>query len=127
MKLAPDFAETVAFAELLNVPTTGRTERKIFWELFDESYASRLEAVLTDGRRRLVVLSGAVIRTMRDVSRRVGVFPWLPDPKGFGLIHEIGETQFVKFKHLSSAISNDELGEMGSKIIEFCDLGEDSL
>ncbi len=127
MELSPDFAEAVSFAELLNVPTTGRTERKIFWELFDPAYASRLDAVLTDGRRRLVVLSGSVIRTMRDATRRVGVFSWLPEPRGFGLIHEIGETQFVKFKHFSSAISNDELGEMGSKIMEFCDFGEGSL
>ena len=59
---------------------------------------------------------------MREASRRVGVFSWLPDSPGFGLMHEIGETQFVKFKHFSSAISNAELDAMGRQIMEFCDL-----
>ena len=35
MNLTSGYADAVAFAELLNVPTTGRTERRIFWELFD--------------------------------------------------------------------------------------------
>lgn len=120
MGLSPEFAEAVAFAELLDVPTTGRTEQKVFWELFDPAYADRLESVLTDGRRRLVILSGSVIRTMRDAGRRGGAFSWLPDATEFGVFHEIGATWFAKFRHFSSAISNSELRAMGDQIIEFC-------
>ena len=120
MGLSPEFADAVAFAELLNVPTTGRTEQKVFWKLFDPAYAAGLESVLTDGRRRLVILSGSVIRTMRDAGRRVGVFSWLPEATEFGVFHEIGETRFARFKHFSSAISHAELRIMGDQIVEFC-------
>jgi hypothetical protein len=120
MGLSPQYADAVCFVELLNVPTTGRTQRSVFWELFDPGYAARLEEALTDGGRRLVILSGSVIRTMKEAGRRCGRFSWLSDQSEVGPIHEIGATQFVKFKHFSSAISNHELEAMGSQIMEFC-------
>lgn len=120
MGLSPTLAETVAFAELLNVPTTGRTEQQVFWDLFDPGYAARLESALMDGCRRLVILSDSVIRTMRDATRRAGVFSWLPEATEYGVFHEIGKTRFAKFRHFSSAISNAELRGMGDQILEFC-------
>jgi len=115
--LLPELAEAVVFAELLNVPTTGRTEQQVFWDLFDPGYAARLESVLMDGCRRLVILSN---RTMRDATRRVGGFPWLPEATEYGVFHEVGETRFAKFRHFSSAINNADLRGMGDQIIEFC-------
>ena len=52
MGLTPEFASWVSFVELLNVPTTGSTEDKRFWELFDLDHAKRLDRLFQDGESR---------------------------------------------------------------------------
>ncbi len=120
MGLNEDYADSISFVELLNVPTSGRTQWPVFWELFDSAYAARLESVLANGESRMVILSTSVLQVMNTVARRFGLFSWLPRTSGYGPIAEVGKTHFVKFKHFSSAISNAELFKMGSEIKSFC-------
>lgn len=121
MGLSPEFAEQVSFVELLNVPTTGRTMESVFWDLFDPGYAQRLVDLLTDGSRRLVVLSGSVHRTLSAAARRTALrVPQLDLPR-VGSEQRIGESRIVQWRHFSSAISQRELVGMGDEIRAFGD------
>jgi len=119
MGLSPDFAEHVSFVELLNVPTTGRTIESVFWDLFDPAYVQRLVDQLTDGSRRLVILSGSVHRTLSAAARRTALrVPRLELPR-VGSEQRIGKSRIVLWRHFSSAISQRELVGMGDEIRAF--------
>lgn len=121
MGLSPEFAEKVSFVELLNVPTTGRTTESVFWDLFDPGYVQRLVDLLTDGSRRLVVLSGSVHRTLSAAARRTSLrVPRLDLPR-VGSEQRIGRSQIVLWRHFSSAISHRELVGMGDEVRAFGD------
>ena len=121
MGLSAEQADCIAFVELLNVPTTGRTQKTIFWRLFDADYATTLEHVLSDGRSRLVVLSGSVLTAIREAKRQLGLFRTFPDRLEIGASVRVGECEFTRFKHFSSAIGNSELRQMGRRIRCFCE------
>jgi len=126
MGLSPEFAEQVSFVELLNVPTTGRTTESVFWDLFDPGYAQRLVDLLTDGSRRLVILSGSVHRTLSAAARRTALrVPQLILPH-VGSEQRIGESRIVRWRHFSSAISQRELVGMGDEIRAFCDAASET-
>lgn len=119
MGLSPEFADYVSFVELLNVPTTGRTTESVFWDLFDPGYAQRLVDLLTDGSRRLVVLSGSVHRTLSAAARRTPLrLPRLDLPR-VGSEQRLGESRIVLWRHFSSAISQRELVGMGDEVRAF--------
>ena len=80
----PDFASEVSFVELLNIPTTGSTENKRFWELFDLEHAKNLDRLFNDDKRRLVLLSRSVVTKMSEIRKRYDVFRWLPKDVGWG-------------------------------------------
>lgn len=126
MGLTSRHADSITFVELLSVPTTGRTEQTIFWSLFDYGHVQRLLELLTDGRRRLVILSGSVLRTLSTAARRTTLrLPKMDLPR-VGSVQQIGETRIVRWKHLSSAISHRELVGMGDEIRVFCDSDTDT-
>lgn len=120
MGLSPKFAEYISFVELLDVPTTGSTDRKIFWTLFNRQHAIELDNLFTDGSYRVVFLSNSVIGYMQDANKQYGVFDWLPMKCESGVFHQIGETAFYKAKHFSAAISREELQQIADVIRHYC-------
>lgn len=120
MGLSPDFAEHISFVELLDVPTTGSTDRKIFWQLFNPEHAKALDTLFTEKSRRLIFLSNSVIGYMGEARKKYGIFAWLPGQCDWGVFHQIGDTEFFKAKHFSAAVTLDELDAMGELIRKFC-------
>ena len=116
MGLTPEFAEHISFVELLDVPTTGRTDTKLFWQLFNVEHARRLDQLFLAGSERLVLLSNNVILTMLDIKKRHGLFLWLPSHHGHGLIRMIGNTEVYKVMHFSASVSKAQLGATGDLI-----------
>lgn len=120
MGLTPEFASEISFLELSNVPTTGSTEEKRFWELFSLSHARKLDLLFRDGGGRLVLLPDAVIKKMGVARKRFGVFEWLPKKVDFGRFSEFGGTVFHKIKHFSGSISMIEMKAIGSLVRDYC-------
>lgn len=121
MGLTPEFAEYISFVELLNVPTTGSTDRKKFWELFDLDYAKRLDRIFAGGKGpRLVLFPKSVIDYMLAAKARHGIFQWLPKKTDWGPIGRIGQTEFYKVRHFSGAIKNEQIAEIGDLVRRIC-------
>jgi hypothetical protein len=120
MGLTPDFASEVSFVELLNIPTTGSTENKRFWELFDLEHAKNLDRLFNDDKRRLVLLSRSVVTKMSEIRKRYDVFRWLPKDVGWGEIARIGASEFHLVKHFSASISNEEISAIGDTVRAHC-------
>ena len=55
MGLTSDFAPKISFVELLDVPTTGSTEDKRFWELFNLEHAKKLDGLLAPSISNVVL------------------------------------------------------------------------
>jgi hypothetical protein len=55
MGLTSDYAHHVSFIEHLPIPTTGQTDKKRFWELFDVEHARRIDRLVTAGEPRMVI------------------------------------------------------------------------
>ena len=119
MGLTPELAEHISFVELLDVPTTGRTDTKLFWQLFNVEHARRLDQLFCEGSEHLVLLSNNVILRMLDIRKRDGLFLWLSSSNGQGLIKQIGQTQVHKVMHLSASVSLEQLQEIGRLIRSF--------
>jgi len=120
MELTPDFAPKISFVELLNVPTTGSTDDKRFWELFSLDHAKNLDDLFNDGERRLVLLPRSVIAKMGIARKRFGVFKWLPKKGGRGLIGRVGQSEFHQIKHFFASISNIEIQSIGDLVRQHC-------
>jgi hypothetical protein len=120
MGLTPEFAEHISFVELLDVPTTGRTDTKLFWQMFNVEHARRLDQLFRDGSERLVLLSNNVILRMLDIKKRHGMFAWLPSRHGQGLIKQIGQTQVHRVMHFSASVSMAHLQDLGGLIRGWC-------
>ena len=120
MGLTPEFASEISFLELLNVPTTGSTEEKRFWELFSLDHAQRLDRLFRAGERRLVLLPDSVIQKMGAARKRFGVFEWLPKKVDWGRFGQLGGTEFYKIKHFSGSISMIEVEAVGSLVKDHC-------
>ena len=121
MGLTPEYADDISFVELLDVPTTGRTDRKRFWDLFSFEHAETLDRLFLEGSRRLVVISRAVVELLHLTHQRHGLFSWADRDVKFGVFHEESETRFMKAKHFSAAMSSEELAMLRNQIVEFCD------
>ncbi len=124
MGLTPDLATDISFVELLNIPTTGSTIDKRFWELFDLDHARNLDSLFNDGARRLILLPNSVVMKMAVARRRFSAFQWLPDKTNWGKITQIGQTEFYKVKHFSGAISKIEIEAIGALVKCHCHVGE---
>jgi hypothetical protein len=120
MRLDSSFADKISFVELIPYPTTGRTEESAFWKLFDTGHASKIDSLVCEGKRRLIILSSSVMRKMKKASRRHGVFLWLPDSFKLGEMRSINETTIFGAPHFSSAVTNEAIIHLGEHIREFC-------
>ena len=122
MKLTPDYAPHVSFVELLNVPTIGVSsgQEKTFWELFDPNHARWLDSIINDGSPRIVFLSNNVIRRMQKARKKWGLFSWIPDDTGHGLICRTGASEIHKIYHFSDGRVHSQLQEMRDLVDVFC-------
>ena len=120
MGLTPDFASKLSFVELLNVPTTGSTEDKRFWELFSLDHARKLDELFQSGERRLVLLPKSVIAKMGVARQRFGIFKWLPKKTSWGAISRTGDTEFHQVMHFSASIKNADIAKIGDLVRNHC-------
>lgn len=120
MGLSPDLAEYISFVELLDVPTTGRTDHSTFWKLFNEEHARRLDDLFQSDGRRLILVSDLVIRLMHAARRSSNVFGWLPANPAWGPICHLGDAIVYKARHFSAAISTDYLRTLGDVVRSAC-------
>ena len=66
-------AENFTFVELLNIPTIGNTEDKLFLELLDKEHLQWLESLILTGSKQFVVISQRLVRYVRLINRKFNV------------------------------------------------------
>jgi hypothetical protein len=117
------YADFISFVELLPVPTTGRTESRTFWEMFDLGHARQIDRLVEQGERRMVMLSSSVMNgKMRVAAKRYGVFQWLPREFKLGEMARIGKTVIYGAPHFSSTTySKRVFVDVGEDIRAFCE------
>jgi hypothetical protein len=123
MGLTPDYAGQISFIELLDVPTTGRTENDQFWDLFSQEHAKRIDDLVRDRSPRLVMLSRSLTENyMRKAYKKWHFFQWLPGQFQLGEMKRVGETVIYGAPHFSSTQYKKEVfEELGVFIRDFCD------
>lgn len=121
MGLTSEYARHVSFIELLDMPTTGRTEKAGFWRLFREEHARRIDALVARAERRMIVLSKSLVSNYMAYARRGWpVFEWVPERFALGEMDVIGETIVVGAPHFSSTTYEREVfEELGERIRRF--------
>lgn len=121
--LESDFADKISFIELLPFPTTGRTESFRFWELFDLEHAAKIDQLVTEGDKRMVLLSSSLCKYMAKALKVHRVFEWLPSKFSLGQMAKIGNTSIYGAPHFSSTTYKKTYFEnVGRDIRDFCQL-----
>lgn len=122
MNLTSEFAPHISFVELLDIPTTGRTQWGEFWQLFSKTHARRIDRLISSGDRRLVLVSQSLMaRYMSHAKRTLSVFPWLPKVFELGPLIRIGDTIILGAPHFSSTTYKKVVfEELGDTIRRFC-------
>ena len=120
---SPEYAKHISFIELLDVPTTGRTESKVFWDLFNVEHGKRLDQLIYEGATRLVLLSKSLTDNyMCRAKKKFGIFPWLPDQFSLGEMKRIQDTVIYGAPHFSSTnYKKIVFQELGAVIHNNCD------
>jgi hypothetical protein len=123
MGLTSGYAPHISFIELLDVPTTGRTERAEFWQLFEVGHARRIDELASKGERRLIVLSKSLVSNyMAHARKKCSVFEWLPEEFTLGEMKSVGDTIVLGAPHFSSTTYKKEVfHELGDRIRAFCE------
>lgn len=126
MNLGPEFAQHISFVELLDVPTIGRTESSVFWELFNANHARKIDALVKSGSPRMILLSKTLASNyMAEAKRMHDVFDWLPSEFRLGKMATIGKTVIFGAPHFSATTYKKEVfHELGDQIREFCSTGQ---
>ena len=121
MGLPAEYARHISFIELLDMPTTGRTEQAEFWRLFSKKHAHRIDALVDRGDRRLIILSKSLVSNYMAIARkRWPIFEWVPEEFALGEMDVIGETIVLGAPHFSSTTYKKEIfEELGSRIKQF--------
>ncbi len=127
-------APHVSFAELLNVPTSGRVNETDFLAHFEKEsvreHATRLEAFLMNGERRLVSVCDGVARRMNRLSRRHNLFTkvmkHLPEEGAYFNKPNVptysnGKTEFILARHFSAVWTIEGLEALGRRFRKFID------
>lgn len=122
MELSARYADFISFIELLDVPTTGSTNERVFWRLFRKEHVQAIDNLITNGSGRVVFLSNKVLQYMRKMKKLHRTFNWCPDKIVSGAFSRIGDTVLFNAKHFSAANSNEELRARGDYIKKFCSL-----
>jgi len=120
LKLDKSYATHISFVELLDIPTMGKTDEKIFFELLNPKHLAWLDKIFLDGAERAVFLSNSVIVKMKNKQCK-GYFDWLPkkvDNKGF--IKKVGNTSFYKYSHFSAYQIHSEIDEFKKIVLNTC-------
>ncbi|APG27067.1 hypothetical protein A7E78_03990 [Syntrophotalea acetylenivorans] len=121
LNLSSKYAPFISFVELLDVPTIGNSSgEKEFWNLFSPEHAKRLDTLLQCGSRRIIFLSDNVIRRMRKIKKRWGLFSWVPDSDAHGLLCKLGDTAIHKVFHFSDGRVYKHIPEMRKLIVDYC-------
>lgn len=127
LKLSKEYALLVSFVELLDVPTVGNSSGdREFWNLFNPEHAKYLDSLLQNGSKRLVFVSDNVIRRMRNIKKRWGLFPWVLDLDEHGLLCRLGDTAIHKVFHFSDGRVYKQISKM-RKLIDAGCFGRDSI
>jgi hypothetical protein len=122
--LTAEYAEHVSFIELLPIPTTGQTNEKRFWELFDAEHAGRIDQLVVTGEPRMVVLSKTLSTYMLHASKTRKVFAWLPTRFHLGEMKRIGATIIYGAPHFSSmTYKKQAFVDLGLCLRAYCDAG----
>ncbi len=125
MKLGQEHASHVSFLELLDRPTTGRTEWKSFWSLFNVDHARHIDDLVNTGGPRLILVSQSLVsRYMRHARKEHSVFAWLPREFALGQLDRVGKTIIWGAPHFSSTTYEKTVfEEVGDTIRQFCENG----
>ena len=125
MGLTPEYASHISFVELLDVPTTGRTEWAELWKLFEIDHARRIDALVARGERRLIILSKSLVSNyMANAQKKWPIFEWLPEKFALGEMDVIGDTIVLGAPHFSSTTYKKAVFEdLGSRIKDFIAAG----
>lgn len=120
MGLDSSFADKISFIELLPIPTTGNTQDPAFWSLFNVGHATKIDSLVTNDDRKLVILSRSVMKKMRTAAQTYGVFEWLPEAFLLGEMTKVSNTIVFGALHFSAAVTNESLLKLGAEIRKFC-------
>lgn len=120
--LDSSYAENISFVELLDIPTIGNKsdDRALFYSLASKSHLEYLDKLFTDSDKRLIFVSGGVLRDMINLKQRFQVFDWLPNKKPAGSYHHLGDhNELREIYHFSSSHIHRQLSDIRSQIDEW--------
>jgi hypothetical protein len=121
MGLGPEYADKISFVELLPVPTTGSTDRGVFWQLFSVEHGRRLDALFdSSDHPRAVLLPKSAVDFMLEAKKRYDLFTWLSSSTDWGPIGRVDNTAFFQVRHFSGSISKDQINDIGQIVRSFC-------
>lgn len=121
LKLSAKYAWYISFTELLDVPTTGNSTDKGFWELFNPDHAAWIDSILSEGTRKIVFLPNDVIKKMRKIKKKWDHFTWLPNEDvAQGKLCSIRDTEIYKISHFSAWQIHSQISEIRKLIDVFC-------
>jgi hypothetical protein len=118
--LSTKYAKGISFVELLDIPTIGSSEDEMFWSLFNPDHATWLDSIITQKSKRVIFLSDSVIRRMRIVNKKYGIFTWIPSSDDHGLMGRIGNTEIHKIYHFSDNRIHKQIPEIKKLVQSFC-------
>lgn len=120
LRLPSDFASNISFVELLDVPTIGTTNESVFLKLINPNHLRWLDAIVSEGQPRAIILSDSVIRKMIKFEESFKCLRSATNQTG--LIKKIGETHIYKFSHFSAYQIHTQIESLRKVIISFASI-----
>lgn len=126
MDLGIEFAPTISFVELLNVPTigvTGKDKQGIFDSLLDKQHLEYLDSLMSGEEERIFFISPSVLSNIRRIWKRYGVFKWsrevaTPRPSLQQPILVLNSARIYLSYHFSDCHAHAQLPDMAKLIRE---------
>ncbi|MDD5053552.1 MAG: hypothetical protein PHO27_12525 [Sulfuricurvum sp.] len=118
--LTSNYAESISFVELLNIPTIGNKSenRKRFYELVDIDHLKYIEELILNNKGTLFFISNGVLKEMQKFQKKYGVFKYLnltSNPKE-PLLQKLNDNMIVEIYHFSSSNIHDQISEIRVKV-----------
>ena len=122
LKLNANRAKDISFVELLNIPTTGKTNYTQLKQLLNVDYLTDLETkIRSNSHHKILLLPKSVYNQLIKVKRDFKLFSWLPEniESKFNKLNLIYQERYLKvyiITYFSAAISDTHINEIRNVI-----------
>lgn len=123
MQFNSEHAEYFSFVELLDIPTIGNTDKKIFFELMNVQHLKWLENIIWKDQKKFVLVNQTLAATIKKIEKKFGVFGELSNVLlGKSVPSVVLDNQRIKLFNgysFSHTVTNDYLTSLSKMIKEF--------